>query len=191
MDRKHRQMRSMTAGFQTRTDEGDLYIEGYFSVFGGVYELWEGASETIAQGAFRETLDRDIRALIDHESRLVLGRTAAGTLELREDETGLWGRVKINPNDQDAMNLYERVKRGDVDQCSFGFDILDEETETLDNGGVRWTIKKVRLYEVSVVTFPAYEDTAVTARKRDYEDIRKRKNEAWQDAMRQKLKGVE
>lgn len=184
-------MRSMTAGFQTRTDEGDLYIEGYFSVFGGVYELWEGASETIAQGAFRETLDRDIRALIDHESRLVLGRTAAGTLELREDETGLWGRVKINPNDQDAMNLYERVKRGDVDQCSFGFDILDEETETLDNGGVRWTIKKVRLYEVSVVTFPAYEDTAVTARKRDYEDIRKRKNEAWQDAMRQKLKGVE
>ncbi len=191
MDRKHRQMRSMTAGFQTRTDEGDLYIEGYFSVFGGVYELWEGASETIAQGAFRETLDRDVRALIDHESRLVLGRTAAGTLELREDETGLWGRVKINPNDQDAMNLYERVKRGDVDQCSFGFDILDEETETLDNGGVRWTIKKVRLYEVSVVTFPAYEDTAVTARKRDYEDIRKRKNEAWQDAMRQKLKGVE
>lgn len=191
MDRKHRQMRSMTAGFQTRTDEGDLYIEGYFSVFGGVYELWEGASETIAQGAFRETLDRDIRALIDHESRLVLGRTAAGTLELREDETGLWGRVKINSNDQDAMNLYERVKRGDVDQCSFGFDILDEETETLDNGGVRWTIKKVRLYEVSVVTFPAYEDTAVTARKRDYEDIRKRKNEAWQDAMRQKLKGVE
>lgn len=191
MDRKHRQMRSMTAGFQTRTDEGDLYIEGYFSVFGGVYELWEGASETIAQGAFRETLDRDIRALIDHESRLVLGRTAAGTLELREDETGLWGRVKINPNDQDAMNLYERVKRGDVDQCSFGFDILDEETETLDNGGVRWTIKKVRLYEVSVVTFPAYEDTAVTARKRDYEDIRKRKNEAWKDAMRQKLKGVE
>ena len=184
-------MRSMTAGFQTRTDEGDVYIEGYFSVFGGVYELWEGASETIAQGAFRETLDRDIRALIDHESRLVLGRTAAGTLELREDETGLWGRVKINPNDQDAMNLYERVKRGDVDQCSFGFDILDEETETLDNGGVRWTIKKVRLYEVSVVTFPAYEDTAVTARKRDYEDIRKRKNEAWQDAMRQKLKGVE
>ena len=190
MDRKHRQMRSMTAGFQTRTDEGDLYIEGYFSVFGGVYELWEGASETIAQGAFRETLDRDIRALIDHESRLVLGRTAAGTLELREDETGLWGRVKINPNDQDAMNLYERVKRGDVDQCSFGFDILDEETETLDNGGVRWTIKKVRLYEVSVVTFPAYEDTAVTARKRDYEDIRKRKNEAWQDAMRQKLKDL-
>ena len=191
MDRKHRQMRSMTEGFQTRTDEGDLYIEGYFSVFGGVYELWEGASETIAQGAFRETLDCDIRALIDHESRLVLGRTAAGTLELREDETGLWGRVKINPNDQDAMNLYERVKRGDVDQCSFGFDILDEETATLDDGGVRWTIKKVRLHEVSVVTFPAYEDTAVTARKRDYEDIRKRKKEAWQNAMRQKLKGVE
>lgn len=183
-----RQMRSVPSKFQTRAEGDDLYIEGYFSVFGGVYELWDGASETIAPGAFSETLDGDIRALIDHESRLVLGRTTAGTLELREDETGLWGRVKINPNDQDAMNLYERVRRGDVDQCSFGFDILDEETETRENGEVLWTIRKVKLYEVSVVTFPAYQETSVTARKRDYEEIQKRKTEAWRESMRKKLK---
>lgn len=183
-----RQMRSVPSKFQTRAEGDDLYIEGYFSVFGGVYELWDGASETIAPGAFTETLGGDIRALIDHESRLVLGRTTAGTLELREDETGLWGRVKINPNDQDAMNLYERVRRGDVDQCSFGFDILDEETETRENGEVRWTIRKVKLYEVSVVTFPAYQETSVTARKRDYEEIQKRKTEAWRESMRKKLK---
>lgn len=183
-----RQMRSVPSKFKTRAEGDDLYIEGYFSVFGGVYELWDGASETIAPGAFSETLDDDIRALIDHESRLVLGRTTAGTLELREDETGLWGRVKINPNDQDAMNLYERVRRGDVDQCSFGFDILDEETETRENGEVQWTIRKVKLYEVSVVTFPAYQETSVTARKRDYEEIQKRKTEAWRESMRKKLK---
>lgn len=183
-----RQMRSVPSKFQTRAEGDDLYIEGYFSVFGGVYELWDGASETIAPGAFSETLGGDIRALIDHESRLVLGRTTAGTLELREDETGLWGRVKINPNDQDAMNLYERVRRGDVDQCSFGFDILDEETETRENGEVRWTIRKVKLYEVSVVTFPAYQETSVTARKRDYDEIQKRKTEAWRESMRKKLK---
>ncbi|HJC21894.1 MAG TPA: HK97 family phage prohead protease [Candidatus Butyricicoccus avicola] len=183
-----RQMRSVPSKFQTRAEGDDLYIEGYFSVFGGVYELWDGASETIAPGAFSETLGGDIRALIDHESRLVLGRTTAGTLELREDDTGLWGRVKINSNDQDAMNLYERVRRGDVDQCSFGFDILDEETEQRENGEVRWTIRKVKLYEVSVVTFPAYQETSVTARKRDYEEIQKRKTEAWRESMRKKLK---
>lgn len=95
---------------------------------------------------------------------------------------------KINSNDQDAMNLYERVRRGDVDQCSFGFDILDEETEQRENGEVRWTIRKVKLYEVSVVTFPAYQETSVTARKRDYEEIQKRKTEAWRESMRKKLK---
>ena len=86
------------------------------------------------------------------------------------------------------MNLYERVRRGDVDQCSFGFDILDEDTEQRENGDVRWTIRKVKLYEVSVVTFPAYQETSVTARKRDYEEIQKRKTEAWRESMRKKLK---
>lgn len=187
--RECRQMRTAPAQFHTREEGSDLYIEGYFAVFNGLYELWDGASETIAPGAFSDTLGGDIRALIDHESRLVLGRTTAGTLELREDETGLWGRVRINQSDQDAMNLYERVRRRDVDQCSFGFDILDEETETKENGVIKWTIKKVELYEVSVVTFPAYKDTSVSARKRDYDEIQKRKTEAWRETMRKKVKG--
>jgi hypothetical protein len=143
----------------------------------------------VAQGAFTDTLGDDIRALVDHETRLVLGRNKAGTLELKEDSHGLWGRVRINPNDTDAMNLYERVKRGDVDQCSFGFDILDEETEFRDNGDVHWTIKKVKLYEVSVCTFPAYTETSVSARKKDYDEIIKRKNDAWRESVKKKLKG--
>lgn len=189
-ERTMRQLRSVPTKFEAiRADEsGDLYIEGYFSVFGGIYELWPGATESVAPGAFADTLGGDIRALVDHETRLVLGRCKAGTLELREDAHGLWGRVKVNQADTDAMNLYSRVQRGDVDQCSFGFDILEEDTEYREDGTVHWTIRKIRLYEVSVVTFPAYEDTGVAARKRDFEEIEKRKLTAWRDSMRKRVK---
>ena len=161
--------------FTTRAEDGNLYIEGYFAVFGSEYRMWENAIETIDEDAFNETVDGDVRALVNHDSTLVLGRTAAGTLTLRVDRTGLWGSILINQSDQDAMNLYERVKRGDVSQCSFGFDILDQSTEVMENGTTVWRLKKVELYEVSVVTFPAYEDTSVIARKKDYEELQKRK----------------
>lgn len=189
MDRETRQMRSIASKFETRESEDGLFIEGYFSVFNSTYELWPGATESVAPGAFANTLGGDIRALIDHETRLVLGRNKSGTLELREDSHGLWGRVKINPNDQDAVNLYERVKRGDVDQCSFGFDIVKEDTEVRDDGSVHWTILEVKLHEVSVVTFPAYTETSVSARKRDFEEIQKRETEKWRNDMKRRLKG--
>ena len=189
-DRKERQMRSVASKFETREDGEGLFIEGYFSVFNSNYELWPGATESVAPGAFSDTLGGDIRALVDHESRLVLGRNKAGTLELREDSHGLWGRVRINPNDTDAMNLYERVKRGDVDQCSFGFDIIEEETELREDGSMHWTILRVKLYEVSVVTFPAYEATGVSARQAEYEEIQRRRAEAWRTELKKKLRGA-
>ena len=187
MDRKIRQLRSEASQFQVREAEGDLSIEGYFSVFNSIYELWPGATESVAPGAFSETLGDDIRALVNHNDTLVLGRNKAGTLELREDSHGLWGKIKVNPNDSDAMNLYERVKRGDVNQCSFGFMIEDEETEFREDGSIHWTIRKVKLFEVSVCTFPAYEATEVSARKADYEEIQKRKTEKWRAEMHAKL----
>lgn len=188
MDKK-REIRCMSSDFRTRSEtNGDLFIEGYFSVFNSPYEIYPGATEIIAPTAFDNELEKDIRCLINHESRLVLGRTKASTLLLRVDERGLWGEVKINPNDQDAMNLYERVKRGDVDQCSFGFDILDEEFEDLGDS-VKWTVKRVKLYEVSIVTFPAYGDTLVTARAEQLENIKKRKADAFKTKMLNKLKG--
>lgn len=186
----NRQVRCVAAEFNTRAEEsGDLFISGYFSVFNSEYEICPGATESIATTAFDDALSDDIRCLINHESRLVLGRTKVGTLTLKVDSRGLWGEVKINPKDQDAMNLYERVKRGDVDQCSFGFDILEEEFEDRGNT-VHWTIKKVELYEVSVVTFPAYEDTSVSARSKQLADIRKKSAESFKIRMRSKLKGA-
>ena len=176
-------------GFSTRAEDGNLYIEGYFAVFGSEYKMWENAIETIDEDAFDDALNGDIRALVNHDTTLVLGRTTAGTLSLRADKTGLWGSVTINQADKDAMNLYERVKRGDVSQCSFGFDIIDQSTEVMENGTTVWKLNKVKLYEVSVVTFPAYEDTSVQARKRDYEEIQKRKKEQWREEMLLRLKG--
>lgn len=188
-ERTRRQMRSADAKFQTREDGENLSIEGYFAVFNSNYDIGYGMSESIAPGAFDGTLSDDVRALINHDTTLVLGRTAAHTLELRQDERGLWGRIAINPNDSDAMNLYNRVKRGDVNQCSFGFDILDEETEFRGDDEIHWTIKAVKLYEVSCCTFPAYEETSIAARQRDAEELKKRALEAWKEKQRQRLKG--
>ena len=187
MDRNIRQARSLQTQFRAAEDDGEKFIEGYFAVFGGVYELWPGASESVDTHAFDGALSDDIRALIDHETRLVLGRNKSGTLELKVDDRGLWGRVKLNQSDTDAMNLYARVSRGDVDQCSFGFDILDEKTEYRDDGSVHWTIMKVKMYEVSCVTFPAYEDTSIAARKKDYDQIKTREIKAWQIKTRERL----
>lgn len=188
MDRDIRQQRSVSTEFKTRSEGDDKYIEGYFVVFNDIYEMWDGATESVAPGAFDNTLSDDIRALVNHDSTLVLGRTAAHTLELTQDERGLFGRIKINPNDSDAMNLYARVQRGDVSQCSFGFDILSEETDFRDDGSVHWTIKDVKLYEVSCCTFPAYEATSINARKRDYEELRAKQTDAWRARMLNRLK---
>lgn len=184
--RNLRQVRSAPTEFQTREDGEKLSIEGYFAVFNSNYDIAPGLSESIAPGAFTDSMSGDIRALINHDTTLVLGRTKAGTLTIREDSHGLWGHVDINPNDVDAMNLYERVKRGDVDQCSIGFDIRSEDTDIRDDGSIHWTIKAVDLYEVSCCTFPAYQETNISARTQERDTILKREAKAW----REKMKGV-
>ena len=188
MKRTVRQMRCHSAGFTTREDGEALAIEGYFAVFNSNYEIAPGMSESIAPGAFSASISGDVRALINHDTTLVLGRSKAGTLELREDAHGLWGKISINPNDGDAMNLYERVKRGDVDQCSIGFEIRNEDTEIREDGSVHWTIKEVDpLYEVSCCTFPAYEETNIAARTAQRDDIHKRETQGWREQMKERL----
>lgn len=183
-----RRIRTIGTEFKTREDGESPAIEGYFAVFNSNYDIGDGMSESIAPEAFSSSLDNDVRALTNHDTTLVLGRTKTGTLELRQDDHGLWGRVDINPNDADAMNTYERVKRGDVDQCSFGFDIRSEETEFLDDGSVHWTIKDIELYEVSICTFPAYTETSVSvARSNEKSEMLKRKTEAWRARMKERL----
>ena len=188
MNRALRQVRSVPAEFKTREDGDNPKIEGYFAVFNSNYDIAPGMSESVAPGAFDDTISGDIRALVNHDTTLVLGRTTAHTLDLRQDEHGLWGEITVNPKDSDAMNLYERVKRGDVNQCSFGFDITDEESSVSENGDVHWTIKGVNLYEVSCCTFPAYEQTNISARSAQRDKIRARELEGWKERMKARLK---
>ena len=184
-----RQLRSVSTDFVTRDDEngGGPRISGYFNVFNSVYHITPDMSESFAPGAFAKTLSGDIRALINHNSTLVLGRTKAGTLTLREDSHGLWGEVKINPNDRDAMNLYERVKRGDVNQCSIRFAPVQEKTELRDDGSVHWKVTEAALREVSVCTFPAYEDTSVSARSAERDALIEEWLERWKIRMKRRL----
>ena len=190
MNRDLRQVRTSLSEFETRKDGETPHISGYFSVFNSNYEIFKGCTESIAPGAFTDELHSDVRALVDHDTRLVLGRTTAGTLELREDEKGLWGDIAVNPKDSEAMNCWARVERGDVSQCSFGFNILDEEHKEREDGTHHFTIKKVKLFEVSVCTFPAYEETAISARKADIAEIEKRKADVWREEKKKKLKEV-
>lgn len=182
------EIRSTPTEFTTREDNDNLAIEGYFAVFNSIYEIGPGMREKIAPGAFTSSIAGDIRALINHDTTLVLGRTKAGTLELKETERGLWGHIDINRNDVDAMNLYERVKRGDVDQCSFGFEIRSEDTDISSDGSVEWTIRDVNLHEVSCCTFPAYTETSISARAEQRDEIKRRELMAWREKTMRRLK---
>lgn len=189
--RKNYQVRNFRSLDLNANDEAaEKIISGYFIVFNSETELYEGCFEEIAPESFDNVDLSDVRALIDHETSKVLGRTKPGTLTLSVDAKGVYGEIKVNENDTEAMNLYSRVQRGDVDQCSFGFNILDEAMETRDDGSYKFTIKAIELFEVSVVTFPAYADTAVEARSKQIESMEKRGFLAKKSKLEEKLNGL-
>lgn len=165
-------------------------ISGYFIVFDTETELCPGVREEVSPDALVGVDLSDVKALIDHDTAKVLGRTKANTLSLSVDSKGLYGEIIVNESDQEAMNLYSRVQRGDVDQCSFGFEILNEEMIQNSDGTVKFIIKSINLYEVSVVTFPAYQETAVEARSKQIEDAQKRTLQARKGELKEKLNGI-
>ncbi len=174
--------------------DNDRYIEGYFAVFDQYTELWPRCFEKIARGAFDNSIkNNDIRCLFNHDSGFVLGRFIPGmgphTLELRVDDYGLFGRVKINPNDSQAMDVYARVERGDISGCSFGFDPANEEYEERETG-LYWTVNEADTHEVSICTFPAYPQTEIQARQKDFEQSKKRSLELRKVELKNKLEGI-
>ena len=165
-------------------------ISGYFIVFDTETELYPGVREEVSPDALVGVDLSDVKALIDHDTAKVLGRTKANTLSLSVDSKGLYGEIIVNESDQEAMNLYSRVQRGDVDQCSFGFEILNEEMIQNSDGTVKFIIKSLKLYEVSVVTFPAYQDTAVEARSKQIKEAHERTLQARKQNLKEKLDGI-
>ena len=175
VSKENRQM-YFSSSFTTRSEkDNEKYIEGYFAVFNKQTELYRNAFEEIAQGAFDNSLkNNDIRCLFNHDTAKVLGRTGNNTLELRVDSHGLWGRVQVNPNDKEANDIYARVQRGDISGCSFGFNPINEETEFSDDGSIKWRVLEADTLEVSIVTFPAYPQTSIQARKVDETQYKER-----------------
>lgn len=181
------------AKFETREADGRRILCGYFARFDDRYNMWPDFYETIDPHAFDESLTGgDIRALINHDPTLVLGRTKADTLTLRADDVGIWGEIPVNEADTDAMNCYARVQRRDVDQCSIGFE-LDWDGGSIEYinepGGVTHSVvRKATLWEVSICTFPAYEGTSVEARDRAMEHSKRAQFARWKNQKQEVLK---
>lgn len=140
-------------------------IIGHAAVFDNLSEEIFGFREKIAPGAFKKTLkDDDVRALFNHDPNIVLGRNGSGTLTLSEDNKGL--AVEIDPPDtQQARDLMVSIERGDISQMSFAFRAMEEEWKFNEgkDPDIR-TLKEVKLFDVSPVTFPAYTETDVGVR---------------------------
>lgn len=148
---------------EIRTDD-EKKIRGYAAVFDKLsVPLW-GFREKIARGAFAKSLnDDDVRALWNHDPNYVLGRNRSGSLRLEEDDKGLM--IEITPPDtQWARDLVVSIERGDVNQMSFGFETIQDDWDQGDPKDVIRTLREVKLYDVSPVTFPAYPQTTVGVR---------------------------
>ena len=166
--------------FKTREeDSGDLILSGYFIKFDEETELWPGYCEVIKRAGVEKAItDADIRALFNHDDSLVLGRTGNGTLTLGVDDVGLFGDIIINKDDPQAVGAYARVKRGDVIGCSFGFIPIKIETEEREDGSYLDTVLELEIFEVSPCTFPAYPQTEIAARQKDFESQSRANREA-------------
>lgn len=165
-------------GLQTRnaTEAESSVISGYAAVFNSPTNIGDFFTETIAPGAFSRAIaeNGDIRALFNHDWNNVLGRTKSGTLRLEEDERGLKFEVEL-PNTSVARDLAESMRRGDINQCSFGF-FATEETWDYSMEPATRTIHEVELYEVSVVSVPAYDDTEASVRSKELgQEVEKRR----------------
>ena len=129
--------------------------------------------ETVSPGSLKNADLSDVRCLIDHNSSYELGRTTANTLDLNVDKEGLHFRCQL-PNTTYARDLYENVKLGNVNQCSFGF-AVDKDGDTFEkrsDGLFKRTVNKIKeIRDVSVVTYPAYKDTDVAPALRSIESI--------------------
>lgn len=162
--------RATTKAPELRADDSGKVAVGYAALFDTKADIGGYFIELIARGAFDETLrSSDVRALIDHDTGRVIGRTSAKTLRLKEDPVGLSVEIDL-PDTTDGRDLAVQLDRGDISGMSFGFRVTHDEWDESGDVPVR-TIHKVDLFEVSAVAFPAYDDTTIALRSLD--DARK------------------
>lgn len=164
----HHEGRSVAyTNMEVRSSNDGTVLEGYAAVFDSPSEPlpW---TEFVKRGAFSKTLKdgADVRLLIDHEG-IPLARTRSGTLSLEEDERGLRVEAELDPTNPDAARVISAMRRGDMNQMSFAFRTIKD---SWSNDRQSRELREVQLYDVSVVTFPAYEQTVAELRNRQQGD---------------------
>ena len=158
-----KEIRTLDSGVEIRADEDGIKVSGYAAVFDEETNIGGQFMEKIARGAFVEAVERDdVVFLINHEG-LPLARTRSGTLTLREDERGLYMESDLDENDPDVRVLVPKMKRGDLDKMSFAF-IPTRQKWDDEEKMPRRTITQAELYDVSIVTTPAYDGTSIGLR---------------------------
>ena len=156
--------RSLEEPVEFRAKGKKLSASGYASVFGKRSQNLGGFVEQVDKSAFAKTVkEADVRALLNHDPSLLLGRTASGTLRIGTDERGLWYEVDL-PDTSVGRDTAALIERGDITGSSFGFRMIEDEWGETDDGFPLRTLKQVALRDVSPVTYPAYTDSEVALR---------------------------
>lgn len=162
--------RTINESLEVRSDEEKMIVKGYALKFGTWSKNLGGFKETVSRSALENTPLKDVRALFNHDPQKVLGRTTNESLKLYIDDVGLRFECEL-PNTTYARDLYENLKVGNIDKCSYGFRVAkngDEVRYDKEEGIYKRTVNKIsKLAEISVVSFPAYEDTVASVRSVD------------------------
>ena len=161
-----REFRYLPSEFELREVAVGSQLVGYAAVFNSPTVIGGRFREQVMPSAFKKTLrDSDIRALVNHDPNLLLGRNKAGTLRLSTDEHGLHYEIDL-PDTQTGRDWHTSIERGDMTQSSFAFEAIRQDLthpENVEELPTR-SLVEVKLFDISAVTYPAYEDTAVQAR---------------------------
>lgn len=168
----------ISTSFEVRSeDDGVAVVEGYAAVFNEDAVIGGQWQERIAEGAFTDAIGRDDVVFLINHTGLPLARTRSGTLELSQDERGLKMRASLDMSDPDVRAIVPKMKRGDLDKMSFAFVPTRQKWDDKEKMPRR-TIEEAELYDVSIVTTPAYDGTEIGLRS--LEDYRKsqRKSQA-------------
>lgn len=170
IDMKNKEIRTIDVqDLELRMDGDNPVVVGYGAVFNSMSNDLGGFREFIGSEAFEGRLEDDVRFLINHDG-MPLARTTNGTLRLSVDERGLKYEAKLNPNVSTSRDLMELLKDGTINQSSFAFIVEDDSWEMKDGMNVRTINKVSRLYDVSAVTYPAYNEASSSVALRSMQE---------------------
>lgn len=161
--------RTFDCNIEIRKDDGkETKLKGHAAIFNEYVSIGGWFMERIMPGAFKQAIKQDdVRALFNHDANFILGRNVSGTLEMDEDKTGL--AVDITPPDTQLVKdlVLSPIERGDISQMSFAFQVLEEKwIKGKDKELDKRDILKVKLFDVSPVTYAAYEGTDIALANR-------------------------